>query len=606
MLPPARRLFMKANIRLQLFILALFFVAIGAKADTLGQSQNFFISTQYDAQGRTNITATLKQISDRAYFYIENNYWNALSQAAQDLIISQINGLAREFDSRIYPTETQFFGPEPNPGIDDDPRITIVLSPLVENAGGYFDTSNEYPRSQSPNSNQREMIYVNVASLNEPRRIDSFIAHEFQHLISFNQKETLRHIADDTWLNELRSQYAVTLLGYNDNFSGSDLERREHSLLDNPSDSLTEWKNLSADYGQITLFGEYLAEHWSAKVIGDTLRNNLASIASLNDSLRQNGYKESFADVFVLWTVTNFINDPTANPQFAYSRDGLRDLRVPASRVLSNLGDDVSYAVSDSIKDWQARRYDISQFAVGQNGVLRIKFSSPSLTSFTVPYIVFKSDGSKTLIPFKPDYNADTLYIDGVGGNIARVVLLPFKNDKIGGFTADEPAVPLTFVIDRVKSVPQAVIVPTPSPIAYGGYAPTPTINPAATVSPSTQPIVPIVDGSLVRAMGDGKVYLIRGQWKRHIINSRIFKLNGWSFNQVREVPQSLLDQYQNSKLIRYQGGKRVYETDIHGQRHWLNISGESFTASRRNWTAIFPVSLHELYFYQLGSSITK
>ena len=138
------------------------------------------------------------------------------------------------------------------------------------------------------------MVYLNITALGDQRKINAFLAHEFQHLISFNQKEILRNVADDTWLNELRSEYAVTLLGYNDNFASSDLEKRLQAFIESPSDSLTEWKNLPADYGQISLFGEYLAEHWSPQVIADTLKTSSVGMASINDALKQNGFSDSF------------------------------------------------------------------------------------------------------------------------------------------------------------------------------------------------------------------------------------------------------------------------------------------------------------------------
>ena len=205
----------------------LFFVLAGlVSADTIGQNQSFFISPQYDAHSRTQISATLRNISGRAYFYVEDDYWYSIGADTRNQVINWITLLSNEFDGRIYPTETQFFGSEANPGIDNNPQITILLSPLITEAGGYFDTSNEYSIQQVPGSNMREMLYINISALSNAGKINSFLAHEFQHLISFNQKEKLRNITDDIWLNELRSEYAVTLLGYNDNFNGSHLEQR--------------------------------------------------------------------------------------------------------------------------------------------------------------------------------------------------------------------------------------------------------------------------------------------------------------------------------------------------------------------------------------------
>ncbi len=204
------------------------------------------------------------------------------------------------------------------------------------------------------------MIYINVTALSDQKKINAFLAHEFQHLISFNQKEKLRNVTDDTWLNELRSEYAVTLLGYNDEFAGSHLDKRLQAFIQNPSDSLMEWKNVPADYGLIGLFGEYLTEHWSPQVIADTLKTSLIGIASINDAFKQNGFSDSFLDVFGQWTTANILNDTSVNPKFGYARDGLRTFHIAPTKTFSNLGDDINLVVSDAIKDWQGRWYDIS------------------------------------------------------------------------------------------------------------------------------------------------------------------------------------------------------------------------------------------------------
>ncbi len=577
----------------------LFFVfAFSSHADTLGQSQPFSISPQYDAQSRTGITATLRKISSRAYFYVEDAYWNNVNQDMRNQLTNGINALAQEFDDRIYPTEKQFFGDEPSPGVDGDNRITILLTPIVENAGGYFDTANEFPKSQAPLSNEREMIYLNISALQDLRRADSFLAHEFQHAITFNQKDVLRGVSDDTWLNELRSEYAVTLMGYNDNFSDSDLERRLNAFLSNPSDGLTEWKNTSADYGQITMFGEYIAEHWSPQVFADTLKNNLTGIASLNDALSRNGFKESFYDVFTDWLIADVLNNISKDSRFGYTRDSLKNFQVTPTKILANLSDNITLAVSDSIKDWQCKWYEISQFAPGQNDILRINFSSPSLTSFLIPYIVVKSDGSQIFDSFSPAFNSSILYIDGAGKDVSKIILMPLKKDKISGFGSAEPAINFSFSVDRIKTVPPAALTsPIPSPAGRRSQQ-------ADVINANT---VKIPDGSLIRGENSAEVYVIQGRWRRHIISPKIFRFYPqFGFDKVKVVSDSVLSRYADSNLVRSPSSRRIYSVDENNGRHWLNMSGNQFSASGRDWSSVFMVNSAELNFYPPGPAIRK
>ena len=168
---------------------AFFNLVYRANADILGQRETFFVNKDFDKQGRTLLQATLQYAGNKTYFYVEDNYWNGLGYADKDILTRNIQSLANEFDVTIYPKETQFWGLEPNPGIDGDPKITILLEELIKNNGGYFETSNGYSRNKYPDSNQREMIVVSAeilkSNVNLPK---AFLAHEFQHLISFNQK----------------------------------------------------------------------------------------------------------------------------------------------------------------------------------------------------------------------------------------------------------------------------------------------------------------------------------------------------------------------------------------------------------------------------------
>src|SRR3990167_1813448 len=184
-----------------------FFVFSDASADTLGQTQIFNVNSKYDQFSRTSLGATLRNISEHAYFYVEDKYWDGLNPNQRVSLSNSISVLSEEFDDNIYPKETQFWGVEPNPGIDNDPKITILLEDLISGNGGYFDSSNQYLKGFVINSNEREMIFVSVEAGNFAK---VYLGHEFQHLISFNQKELTRKIQEDVWFNELRSEYSVS------------------------------------------------------------------------------------------------------------------------------------------------------------------------------------------------------------------------------------------------------------------------------------------------------------------------------------------------------------------------------------------------------------
>lgn len=563
------------------------------KADNLEDNKSFFITPQYEIQSRGKVNATLKIISDHSYAYVEDGYFNSLSQDAKTQVLQQLNELMVEFNSRIYPIETQFFGSEPNPGIDNDPRVTILFAPLKKNAGGYFDNANEYTPDKIANSNQREMLYLNIQTLSDFRKIKSFLAHEFQHLISFNQKENKYQIQDDVWLNELRSEFTPTLLGYNDEFKNSNLDFRLQAFRDNASDSLTEWKNEAPDYGQVALFGEYIAEHWSANVIANTLKTSSTGIVSINEALAAEGFQDKFIDVFTSWAIANILNNSTTNSKFTYSRDDLKSLKVFPTKVLVNLGDTNSAISSEQVKDWQPYWYSVEQFASGQKDTLRINFASYSLESFYIPYIIFKKSGQIETKTFTPSQSNSQIEISGIGNDFDRVVFVIIKKDKIGGFTDNEQSVSISLVVDRFSSPeltkPELARDQTVAQVLNQSLPKPPTSN--------------IVNGSLIRAKGDYKVYISKDNWIRHIINSSFLKFYPRS---IQEIDSTVLSSKSVSNLIRYEKGTRVYRVDEKGYRHWLNISGKQFISLGLSRDPIFSVSLSELYSYKLGGNIRR
>ena len=543
------------KIRIAVSLGILLFLAVpNVHADVVGDQHAFSIDPSYDSQGRSQITATLRLISQRGYFYVGDDYWSELNPASREQLRNLMDTLGQEFDSRVYPTETAFFGSEPNPGIDGDPRITFVLTALRYNGGGYFDSSHEYSKSQIAQSNEREMFFLNTSQFTDANRLFSFIAHEFQHMISFNQKEKLRDVSDDIWLNELRSEYAITLIGYSTPYETSNLGRRVGSFLQQPSDSLTEWKNLIGDYGQIALLGEYIVEHWSPRVIANTLATSAISIPSINDALAKEGFHESFRDIFEGWMIANALNDPALGSKYVYTNPNLANIRVSPTQTISDVSDAAVISITANMKDWEQRWYDIRGFLPGNNPVLKITFTSPTNFPMRVPYVVFNQDGTSSV--HLTTSATQEIDIPNVGNTVSRVIVMPYLSNKVQDFLADEPSVNVLIRFERVAA----------SAVLH--------------------------EGDFIRATGDKDIYIINENgYKRIVLSPKICLQYGHlgargCFDAVHEVTMTVRDSYTTSPY--YTNG----ETED-GEVYRLDETGED--------TARL-VDLHtKLYQFQVG-----
>ena len=175
-------------LKLSIIFITLFFFILPLFAEAqeiLGQQAVFNIEASYDLFQRSTLSATLLRISPTAYWYVDTKFWEGLTPEQQIEINQSLSLLAEEFETNIYSKLTRTFGSEWSPGIDKDTRITILMHQMQKTTGGYGDTADEYPKVQIPESNEREMIYLNSRSINSAN-IKSFLVHEFMHLITFN------------------------------------------------------------------------------------------------------------------------------------------------------------------------------------------------------------------------------------------------------------------------------------------------------------------------------------------------------------------------------------------------------------------------------------
>lgn len=352
-------------------------------ATTLGEIRNFYIDSSYDISGRKEISASLNRISDYLYFYIDDSWWKKLDSSKQSEINQKIYELSNEFERKIYPTLTSTFGSEWKPGIDKDEHITILLHPMKKNRAGYFNSGNEYSKILVPTSNEREMVYLNADYIANPLA-KSFLAHEFIHLITFNQKDRIQNTEEEVWLNEARADYVPTLLGYDSEYQGSNLQKRVQEFLNTPSDSIADWQSSSADYGALSVFTQYLVDHYGVSILSDSLFSSQKGIESINYALTKNGFSDNFAQIFTNWTIAVFVNDCSLGPKYCYKNQNLKNLRVvPVSNFLP-LNSNSSLSVNYLIKNWTGSWQKI----FGGGGTLTFEFDGALRKNFKVPYVI--------------------------------------------------------------------------------------------------------------------------------------------------------------------------------------------------------------------------
>ena len=413
---------------------------------------NFNVDETYDAGARSQITATLVKTTPNLYFYIEKSWWDLQVEAKQNEILANLNNLSFEFDGRIYPILTSVFGSEWKPGVDGDSRVTLLFHSMKEGVGGYFNSADEYIKLQAPSSNEREMLYFPISQIDNSYKLKVFLAHEFTHLITFNQKERINGTGEETWLDESRAEYAVTILGYNNPYNSSNLQSRVKDLLEKPTDPLTEWQGLKYDYGVTNMFIHYLADQYGVNILADSLKLKSIGIASINEALFKNGYKENFSQIFTNWIIALVINNCSDGSKYCYLETNLNNFRINPALIFLPVSGDSSLSLTNVTKDWSGNWQKI----IGVNGNLKLEFSSLAGLNFKVPYILFGKDGTYSVKFLTLDENQKgVIDIQNFGADYNSLVIIPSLQTKLAGFNGDEPTYPYTINVAVTGNVPK-------------------------------------------------------------------------------------------------------------------------------------------------------
>ncbi|MFC2028334.1 hypothetical protein ACFLTX_00215 [Chloroflexota bacterium] len=266
----------------------------------IGDRETFWVNN-LDTSENVAVNVTLRAISSHAYFWIEDNvYFNQFD----------LDKLMSSFENEIYPDTRAFFGSEWTPGVDGDPHIYIVYATgLGSSIAGYFSSADEYNPLIHEFSNGHEMFYINAGNspLHAPETY-GVVTHEFQHLILWNNDRN-----ETSWLNEGFSELSAFL-------SGFDPGVFDYLFSLNPDLQLNDWPNDSSStsphYGASFLFTNYFLNRFGDTATRELVASPLNGLDSIDEALLninaidpQTGNLISADDLFLDWTITNFLND---------------------------------------------------------------------------------------------------------------------------------------------------------------------------------------------------------------------------------------------------------------------------------------------------------
>jgi hypothetical protein len=366
-----------------------------------GVEKKFWVITSFDrnAYKDVQITAKLAKVGRHCYVFVDKKIDESATAAAT--MAKRAAEIQATFDNQIYPTNVKLFGSEPNPGVDGDPHVVLLISPAVGNYGadttlGYFSQRDEYlPSPDLPpifqHSNGREMLYISsrIVLTGSDEDYMGTVAHEFQHMINYNQKVLVgrNQQSDDLWIDEGMAMYAIEANGYGLKTGGRVLADHVKRYQQEPGDfSLVDWDNNpdGIGYGPVYLFMVYLADRFSESIIKDIVTAKGLGIPNIEAKLKER--KTDFKTVFHDWAMANFLDGRTTGVSEAHKYQSL-DMTGLSGRTRLD-GVSASALRLPSNHTWNLRPYTASYFEMPQ-GQLTPRFTfTPNGTTSVEPRLV--------------------------------------------------------------------------------------------------------------------------------------------------------------------------------------------------------------------------
>jgi hypothetical protein len=422
---------------------------VQVKAVLLNEIVTFNIDANHTVDDTNKVQGKLIKFTSRLLFYVDKSWWDSQTYTEQTDILTNLDNLSIEYENKIYPTLTSVFGIEWKNGIDGDEKITILFHQMKDNMGGYFRSADEQPKIQVTDSNEREMLYLPIAKIDN-NQLKVLLGHELVHLITYNQKSRIFAQDEEVWLNEGRAEYASTLLGYDDVYVGSNLQRRVNAFLAKLNDSLTEWNDTESDYASINIFLHYLVDHYGVNILSDSLKSKYVGIESINYALKNNGAKEDFSQIFTNWTIAILINDCTINEKYCYLNVNLKKIKINPTLNFLPLSGNSSLTVTNIVKNWSGNWQKI----IGGKGDLKLEFSGLTNSNFKIPYIVYDKD-NKYLVNFLTlnESQEGEIIVPEFGIENTSLIIMPTLQTKTSGFDGFEYNYPYTFVVSVKEQI---------------------------------------------------------------------------------------------------------------------------------------------------------
>lgn len=282
----------------------------------IGDKKQFWVDDEHSRF--TKKDATLVAEGDYCYVWVLDKNYDISSESKVDnkITFEQANAVSEKFDA-LYEKETTLYGDTyktayQNDDINSDglispeEKISILILDIFDDASsvqssgvlGYFWAKDFYPDSSTSKSgirsNETEIFYIDSHFLDSFTEMTySTLAHEFQHMLNFVNKNLKWEVFPSTWYNEMLSMVCEDLLqddiGIEDKDSPrSRLAQFNYGYLFNGANEWFDDSNTLYSYAHAYAFGAFITRNYGgADLVKAMMENKTVDFESILDAINE-------------------------------------------------------------------------------------------------------------------------------------------------------------------------------------------------------------------------------------------------------------------------------------------------------------------------------
>lgn len=322
---------------------------------SVGDTKSIYVDTDVNISTFEKKTATLRAAGDNCYVWVVDDYYTSGTASGSKVNTAVAEKYADKFEA-MYPYITHVFGDESEEIINYTTKQTVDMATLSDTGTkvnivvydigadyssssqsgvvGYFYSKDYYYSATARTdvigkSNVGKYFYIDSGYANSDFNTTiSTLAHEFQHMVNFNQKNVRHSFSPDTNYNEMLSMLCEDMMQ-------EKLELEDYASPKNRIQSfnayyymsgMREYRNddyASLSYSTAYAFGSWLARQYGgAALVKEISTNDYVDNTSLVNAVNKvNSTSKTFDDLFAEFVLAVTGVSSSYNETYTHNQD---------------------------------------------------------------------------------------------------------------------------------------------------------------------------------------------------------------------------------------------------------------------------------------------